>query len=89
MSERSAFRKPGRFNLDASLAKRFRFADRLALQLRLEVYNVLNHANLYIDPASADISSGTVITAFRGFSDSGGIAGDGQRRIQLGARFEF
>jgi hypothetical protein len=89
MTKRGAFRRPGRWNLDATLSKRFRFTDRYALQIRFEAYNVLNHANLYINDASADISAGTAITAFRGFTNTAGVPGDGQRRIQLGAKFEF
>jgi hypothetical protein len=89
MTQRNAFRRPGRWNVDANLSKRFRFNDRYAIQLRFEVYNVFNHANLYINDASADISAGTAITAFKGFTNTAGVPGDGQRRIQLGAKFEF
>jgi hypothetical protein len=89
MTNRNAFRRPGRWNVDANLSKRFRFNDRYAIQLRFEVYNVFNHANLYINDASADISAGTAITAFKGFTNTAGVPGDGQRRIQLGAKFEF
>jgi len=89
MTARNAFRRPGRWNLDATLSKRFRFGDRTALQLRFEVYNVLNHANLYLNDGSADISAGPLVTAFKGFTNTAGVPGDGQRRIQLGAKLEF
>ena len=61
----------------------------MALQLRIEAYNLLNHANLYVNAAEADISGTTMITAFRGYTASGGFVGDGQRRLQVAAKFEF
>jgi outer membrane receptor protein involved in Fe transport len=79
MSKRDAFRAPGTWNIDAGLSKRFRFGDRFALQLRLEAYNLFNHANLYLNGAEADISSTTMITAYK----------DGARRLQIAAKFEF
>jgi outer membrane receptor protein involved in Fe transport len=90
MDERNSYRRPGRWNVDAMLAKRFRFGDRAALQLRFEVYNVFNHANLYIVPFTADVSDPTIY-AIKGYSPDipGTYVGDGQRRIQLGAKLEF
>jgi outer membrane receptor protein involved in Fe transport len=79
MTERDAFRSPGIWNLDLGLSKRFRFGDRYALQLRFEAYNVFNHANMYVNSGNADVSSFSEITGFK----------DGNRRIQLGAKFEF
>ena len=72
-----------------SLSKRFRFGDRYAVQLRLEAYNVFNHANMYAVTGNADVSSFTEITGFKGYTQSGGVQGDGQRRIQIAAKFEF
>lgn len=91
MTERNFFRRPGKWNADLVVAKRFRFAGRSALQVRIEMYNVFKHGNLYIDDASADISAGSSITAFRGDrGDNDGVPeGDGQRRAQIGVRFEF
>ena len=43
--ERNAYTGPGWWNVDASLFKRFAFGRR-ALELRFEVQNVFNHANL-------------------------------------------
>jgi outer membrane receptor protein involved in Fe transport len=91
MTERNAFRRPGRWNLDASFGKRFRFGNRVAANLRIEIYNVLNHANLYVVDDAADISGGTQILAVKGYTGPSGYGrpGDGQRRIQIGAKFEF
>ncbi len=90
MMARSSLRRPGRWNLDAILSKRLFFTNRVALNLRLEVYNVFNHANLYVVDDATDISSATQVFAVRGFTSSGfGTPGDGQRRIQLAAKVEF
>ncbi len=79
MTERDAFRGPGRWNMDLGLSKRFRIGDRYAIQLRMEAYNVFNHANMYVEAASADISSVTQITGSK----------DGNRRMQIAAKWEF
>ena len=79
MTERDAFRGPGAWYLDLSLSKRFRFGDRYAVQLRFEAYNLFNHSNMYVNASNADISSFTEITGFK----------DDNRRIQIGAKFEF
>jgi outer membrane receptor protein involved in Fe transport len=91
MSARNEFRRPGRWNLDASIGKRFRFGKTMAANLRVEIYNVLNHANLYVMDDSTDVSASTQILAVRGYTGPAGYGrpGDGQRRIQLGLKFEF
>ncbi len=89
MTQRDAFRGPGNWNTDLSVSKRFRFGDHHALQFRVEAYNVFNHANMYAVTGNADTSSFTTITGFKGYSAQGGLVGDGQRRIQLGLKFEF
>jgi hypothetical protein len=55
-----------------------RFSGRAA-QFRLEAYNLFNHANLFPFTGTADLSSNTEITGYR----------RGNRRLQLGFRFEF
>ena len=74
MTKRDAFRGPGAWNVDLSLNKRFRFGDHYALQLRLEAYNVFNHANMYAVTGNADISSFTTITGFKGYAAAGTVA---------------
>ena len=79
MTERDAFRGPGFWNLDLGVSKRVRMGPRYALQFRFEFYNLFNHANMYAQASNADISSFDSITGFK----------DGNRRIQLGVKFEF
>src|SRR5262249_35731935 len=83
MTERDAFRGPGAWNLDMSVHKRFRFLNGYALQVRLEAFNVFNHRNMFVHSDAADVSAMTASTAY--------ITGykDGNRNVQIGAKFEF
>ena len=78
MTERNAFRGPGAWNLDMSIGKRFRFGNKAGL-IRLEMYNVFNHHNMYARTEAANIDSFSSITGFK----------DDFRRMQLGFKFEF
>ena len=79
MTQRDAFREPGYWNIDLLMSKRFRFGMGKAVQFRLEAYNVFNHANMYVHADAADVSSVTAVTGYK----------DGNRRMQLGFKFEF
>jgi outer membrane receptor protein involved in Fe transport len=79
MTARDDFREPGYWNVDFLMSKRFRFGARYAAQFRLEAYNLFNHQNMYVHADSADVSSATTITGYK----------DGNRRMQLGFKFEF
>jgi outer membrane receptor protein involved in Fe transport len=83
MTARNAFRGPGAWFLDMSLSKRFRFGDRYALQLRVEAYDLFNHANMYAQTGDAEVGYGTIN------GKKGRVTGDDNRRIQLGIKFEF
>ncbi len=65
------------FNLGAY--KNTRIKERVSLQLRLEMYNALNHARYYVNGADADVSSYNFLDGYR----------DGHRDIQLGAKIRF
>jgi hypothetical protein len=79
MSKRDQFRGPGFWNLDAALYKNFHITEEKRLQLRLETFNTLNHANLFIVGGESDVSSSTFVPAeFRG-----------RRNVQLAAKFIF
>jgi hypothetical protein len=79
MTNRDAFRGPGAWFLDLSFGKRFRFGGRQAVQVRMDIFNLLNHANMLVHTENADVSSFTTITGYR----------SGNRRAQLGFKFEF
>mgnify|MGYP003352245339 CR=1 FL=1 len=79
MTDRDSFRGPGGWNADFSMIKRFRFAGGRAAQFRLEMFNVFNHANMFVHGDNLDISGTTMVTGYKA----------GERRIQLGFKFEF
>jgi outer membrane receptor protein involved in Fe transport len=78
MTKRDAVRGPGYWNTDFGLSKRVRFGTN-AVQFRIEAYNLFNHANMFANTNTADVSSFTEITGSRA----------GNRRVQLGLKFEF
>jgi hypothetical protein len=75
----SSIRGPGYSVLDLGLIKDVELTGRVALQLRLEVYNALNHANLQNPNTAATSSSFGAITAQNGFP----------RQVQLATRVVF
>lgn len=95
MSKRNSFRGPGYWNADLGLYKRIKFNEKYSMQLRMEVFDVFNHANLFIVPGSLDISGFTdaagnpvpgFIPAQRGVFTSGNLE---RRNVQLAAKFIF
>ncbi|MBC7798663.1 MAG: TonB-dependent receptor, partial [Pyrinomonadaceae bacterium] len=96
---RNALRGPGFSQVDFSIFKNTRITEKTSLQLRVEIFNLLNRTNF------ADPSGGLRIDAFSGslnrtanFGQSittvgnqlGGLLGSGgPRQIQLSARFIF
>ncbi|MBV8857237.1 MAG: carboxypeptidase regulatory-like domain-containing protein [Acidobacteria bacterium] len=86
MTRRNAFRGPGYWNVDAGLYKKIRFTEKYSLQLRLETFNVFNHANLFYDPNQLDASTFNFISARRGVFPSGNLE---RRNVQLAAKFVF
>lgn len=85
MTKRNQFRGPGLWNLDAGLSRNVRLNERYSLQLRAEVFNALNHANLYIAPGTQDVSSGFV-GAVKGVTPNGNVE---RRNVQLALKFLF
>jgi outer membrane receptor protein involved in Fe transport len=80
MSRRNAFRRPGAYDVTLGVYKSFFLPkEGYKLQFRAEFYNLLNHANLYADGSSADISSQNYLPGYR----------DGRRNIQFALKFTF
>jgi len=87
---RDAFRGPGYSNVDMSLAKTFKVTERMNVQLRGEVFNILNHPNFA--GISADLETGAVgIPAYTpDVAASNPVVGSGgSRHIQLGVKIVF
>ena len=85
MTKRNQFRGPGLWNFDAGLYKNFKMGERYSLQLRGEMFNAFNHANLYILPGTNDVANG-VIGATKGLTPNGNLE---RRNVQLAVKFMF
>lgn len=79
MTARNAFRGPGYWNADFALIKTFRAREWATIQLRGEVYNAFNHANLFISGSETDISRFGYVPALR----------NGRRNLQFALRIIF
>jgi hypothetical protein len=76
---------PNFFNLDASLAKSFRFTERLNLELRLEAFGVTNTPQFFFTNGN-----GTQAGVTLGSSSFGQITqATGGRQLELGAKLTF
>ncbi len=86
MTARNAFRGPGSYNLNMDVNKNIKFSERYGLQLRGEAYNVLNHANSYLNLGGAnDVSN----TPFAQVYKNQGYGVGSNRQLQLAAKFIF
>ena len=85
MTRRNQFRGPGLWNLDMGVSRNVKLNERYSLQLRGELFNALNHANLYIAPGTQDVSSGFV-GAVKGVTPNGNVE---RRNVQLALKFIF
>jgi hypothetical protein len=80
MTKRNAFRGPGFWNLDSGVYKNFRLTERFKLQFRAEMYNMFNHANLFINGGEDDVATiGGFIPAHW----------DGSRNVQMALKVIF
>ncbi len=77
--ERAVFNGPRFVNIDAALAKNFKLAETVKLQVRLEGFNALNHTQFFFGqfPDINSTTFGKVSSTF------------GPRIVQLGARLDF
>ncbi|MEN3334969.1 MAG: hypothetical protein V7641_4334 [Blastocatellia bacterium] len=82
MSKRNAYTGPGFYNINAGLYKKIVVTERVRVQLRAEVFNLLNHANLFTDYGSPDVS---------GIIGAGDVLANrtGRRNVQLAAKIIF
>jgi hypothetical protein len=91
MTKRNQFRGPGRWTFDMAVSKDFEVGGGRRAQFRLELYNVFNHANLYILSGEVyadgqDYEGGNAyIPASRGLDPQG----RDQRRMQLAFKYLF
>jgi Carboxypeptidase regulatory-like domain len=97
---RNAFRGPGFRQWDFNLVKTTKITERMGLQIRFEIFNLLNHPNFNPIPASATISQSRIDnfpgTSFSTYSQTPDIASGnpflsqgGPRAAQIGAKIIF
>ena len=84
---RTAFRGPGRVNLDLALAKTTAITERVAAEFRVEAFNVLNHTE-FANPDTT-LTSGTFGQITSTTFGTGIAALQTQRILQLAARLTF
>jgi hypothetical protein len=82
---RNFFNGPKYMNWDAGISKNIRFSEDMRLQLRMEAFNVLNHANFYPN----DLTQVFNVNNTSSFGKLTGTNGYLPRIIQFGARFDF
>ena len=78
---RNAFRIAPFFNMDLAVGKKIAITERQQLEIRMDMQNALNH-NSWDFPNSATITSSV-------FSRMYGAIGNGNRRMQLVAKYSF
>ena len=78
ITARNTFRAPGSFNVNLGVYKNTRLTEKATLQLRLEMYNALNHATFFVYGVDAEVE-GPWVDGYR----------DGHRDVQLGAKLTF
>ncbi len=88
---RNIFRGPSFTNWDFSLSKIWKFNERVKMQFRGEVFNILNHPNFDVFSMNNDVSNpsavGTAIfTPDLGTASNPVLGSGGSRHIQLGAK---
>lgn len=83
---RYAARGPGYYEIDTALQKQFIVTERLALHLRAEAFNLLNHP-IYEDPSS-NLSSGS-FGQTTSILNTGAVGTGTPRRIQVDIRLTF
>jgi hypothetical protein len=87
---RNIFRGPSFRNWDFSLSKLTKLTERVSLQLRGEVFNILNHPNFDTTTMNTDLSIpntvGTVIYTPDVGAANPVIGSGGSRHLQLGAK---
>ena len=100
MTGRNAFRGPGFWNVDMSIAKRFPIRETANLEFRAEGFDLLNHHNLFLQEATNDVSSNSpgvdalgnptpAILASKGGIGNNGGANDERRFLQFALKINF
>ena len=86
MLPRGYFYGPGAYTVDFGVYKTTKITERLALQLRGEFFNALNHSNMWLTLSDNDLSSTTTVHAQKGVPP---VNADERRNVQLALKLIF
>ena len=84
--KRFEFAGPGLFNLDAAVFRNFPVREKMGLEFRAEAFSITNTPH-FSNPSTSLTSS--TFGRITGTSDQGSPVGDGNRVVELSARFTF
>jgi hypothetical protein len=83
-------RGPGTNNFDMAVNKNFPVHEGMMFQVRVEAYNVFNHASFNKIDATARFDATNTVGSSQNSSTFGQLTGDrGPRTLQLSGRFNF
>lgn len=85
MSARNPFRGPGQFTFNLDVNKSIKINERMSFQLRGEAYNILNHANSYLNLSGANDVANTPYAQIQ----KNGPGQGANRQLQLAGKFVF
>jgi outer membrane receptor protein involved in Fe transport len=80
---RNTLHAPGVDNLDASVAKRFKFTERTGLEFRVDMFNALNTTNLGFFPFVSRAVNGSPTGSFLDFTQTDSIARSMRMRVKF------
>jgi hypothetical protein len=84
------FRGPGTNNFDMAVNKNFPIREGMMFQVRVEAYNVMNHASFNKVDTTAIFGASSVVGSSQTSPTLGNLTGDrGPRTMQLSGRFNF
>ena len=83
---RYQFSGPGLFNLDAAVFRKFLIGEKMGLEFRAEAFSVTNTPH-FSNPSTSITSS--TYGRITGTGDQNGSVGDGNRVVELSAKFSF
>ena len=89
MTHRNAFKGPNAYFTTLGIYKNFPITERMRVQFRGEFFNLLNHANNYIDASSLDVSGCIAPAAGNATSCVIPVTKADKRDVQLAVKFIF
>ena len=80
---RNTLNAPGVDNLDAAIAKRFKFTERSGLEFRVDMFNALNTTNLGFSQFVSRLVNGSPSGSFLDFTQTNSIGRSMRMRVKV------